>query len=379
MNGVAANSFLSGKVGILGVGATRAGVHPGITGEQLAIRAFKSALDDSGISKNRIDAVVGGVLNGSGIDPERFSARIGLNPKITNALAYPSSAFTVHHAAFMIASGMCDVVLCVCARNPPGANEAISGPSVWDPAHGLINANAVAALGASQHMARYGTTEEAFGRVVLAERAYAQMNPDAAHREPLTLEDYFAREYLFWPLRTLDVAVTHAAGVAVLLGSREAARDCAKKPVYIYGYGRRQAVRRMENDDHLMCNPMKEVATQVFGSAGCNPSDIDALFIYDATSAIVLQSLENYGYCPIGESDHFVKAGNIDPGGALAVNTHGGHLSGGYLFGWTHHVELVRQLRGECGPRQVKGARTAQFTTTGRFREDFGSSIFATE
>ena len=170
---------LAGKVAILGVGATRAGLHPGVSAEELAMQAFRAALDDSGIDKNRIECVTAGTLAGSGIDPERFSARIGLNPKITNALVYCSSAFSIQHAAFMIASGLCETALCIYARNPPGANEALSGPSVYNAAHGLVNANAIAALGASQHMSRYGSTEEGFGRVVLAERAYARMNPDA--------------------------------------------------------------------------------------------------------------------------------------------------------------------------------------------------------
>lgn len=124
---------------------------------------------------------------------------------------------------------------------------------------------------------------------------------------------------------------------------------------------------------------MVEVAGQVYGASGLTPGDIDALYVYDATTGIVLQTLENYGFCPVGGGDAFVRGGHIDPGGALPVNTHGGHLSGGYLFGWLHHVELVRQLRGECGERQVAGARIAQFCTTGRFREDFASTIFATE
>lgn len=93
----------------------------------------------------------------------------------------------------------------------------------------------------------------------------------------------------------------------------------------------------------------------------------------------MIQTLENYGFCAPGEGDTFVKAGNIDPGGSLPLNTQGGHLSGGYLFGWLHHVELVRQLRGECGERQVADARIGQFCTTGRFREDFASTIFVTE
>lgn len=377
---MAKSNSIARQVAIIGVGATRSGLHPGVSADQLAVQAFKSALDDSGIAKTQIDAIVGGSLGGSTLHPEQLSALVGLNPKITSALVYASSAFTIHHAAFMIASGVCDVVACVFARNPPGVNEALSGGDfIYNAAHGLLNANAAAALGASLHMARYGTTEEHFGMVAVAERKYAQLNPDAAFRDPLTLDQYLAQPYVFWPYRRLDVAVTNAAGVVVILGSREAARDTRKKPVYLEAYGRRQAVRKLQNDDHLLCHAMRDVAGQVYGSSGLKPSDIDVLYIYDATTGIVLQSLENYGFCGEGEAGPFISDGRLEPGGGLAVNTQGGHLSGGYLFGWLHHVELVRQLRGECGPRQVKGVSTAQFCTTGRFREDYASTIFVTE
>jgi acetyl-CoA acetyltransferase len=370
---------IAGKVAILGVGATPVRRHEGVSAERLAMHAFKAALDDSGLDKHDIDAVVGGTLGGSVMDPERFSARIGLNPKITNALVYASSAFTVQHAAFMIAAGVCDVVLCIFARNPPGVNEALSGPYIYDAAHGLINANACAALGASHHMAKYGTTVEHFGQVAVAARKNAQLNPDAVFTEPLTLEDYLAQPYVFWPYRRLDIAVSNAAGAAVLLGSRSVAHNIRKKPVYLEAYGRRQAVRKMENDEHLLCRPMRDVAAQVYGQSGLTPKDIDALYVYDATTAVVIQSLENYGFCSEGEGGDFISNGRLEPGSGFPFNTQGGHLSGGYLFGWLHHVELVRQLRGEAGPRQADGARVAQFCSTGRFREDYASTIFVTE
>lgn len=367
------------QVAIIGVGATPVRVHAGISGERLAMQAFRQALDDSGLKKQEIDAVVGGTLGGSVLDPERFASSIGINPKITNALAYASSAFTIQHAAFMIASGVCDTVLCVFGRNPPGVNEALSGPYVYDAPHGLINANAIAALGASRHMARYGTTEEHFGQVAVAARMNARLNPDALHHEPLTLDQYLAEPYVFWPYRRLDIALAHAAGAAVLLGSRAVARNARKKPVYLEAFGRRQAVRKLENEDHLLCHAMRDVAAEVYGTSGLKPADIDALYVYDATTAVVIQSLENYGFCGEGEGGAFIGGGRLEPGSGFPFNTQGGHLSGGYLFGWLHHVEIVRQLRGECGPRQIEGARIAQFCSTGRFREDFASTIFVTE
>lgn len=368
------------NVAILGVGATPAGIMPGKTAEQLALQAFKAALDDAGLNKEQIDGVLGATIAGSGIQQEQFCALVGINPKMTGALAYATSGFTLHYAISLIEAGICETVACVYARNPPGAGAALSGPHVYNAAHGLINANAIAALGWSQHMATYGSTEKALAAVVLAQRNYARMNPDAAFREPLTLEQYLAQEYLIWPLRELDIALVGAAGMTVIVGSRDAARDCRKTPVYIEAMGRRQGVRLYENDGYLLMDPMRDVARQVYGAAGLRPDDIEALYIYDATSAVVLQTLENYGFCGVGECEAFVADGRLEPASGFPLNTYGGHLSGGYLFGWLHHVEMVRQMRGECGPRQIeKVPRVAQYCTTGGAREHYASTIFVTE
>lgn len=372
-------ALLARKVAILGVGATSAGVHPGKSSEQLAVAAFRQALDDSGLAKSRVEGIVAGFLAGSGINPEAFAGLVGLNPKVTAALTYCSSAFSLQHAASLIATGLCDVVACVYARNPPGAGEALSGPSVYNASHGLINANAIAALGWSQHMAKYGTTERATGAVAVAMRKYAQLNPDAAFTDPLTLDQYLAQEYLIWPFRELDIAKTVACGMVIILGHRDVARDCRKAPVYIESAGRRMGTRLHESDGYLLMHPMREVASEVYGRSGLKPSDIDALYVYDATTAVVLQTLENYGFCGEGQSEAFVSDGRIDPGGEFKVNTYGGHLSGGYLFGWLHHVELVRQMRGECGARQIPIPRVTQYCTTGGAREHYASTIFVTE
>jgi acetyl-CoA acetyltransferase len=374
------SAFPARQAAILGIGATRAGLHPGKAAEDLGLAAFKAALADAGIEKHQVEGVLGAVIAGSGINAEAFSALVGLNPKVTAALTYATSAFTLHYAAMLVATGACDIVACVYARNPPGAGEALSGPSVYNAAHGLINANAIAALGWSQHMATYGSSVEDLAHVAVAARKYAQINPDAAFREPLTFDDYMAQEFLIWPFRELDIAKTVAAGMTVIVGSREAARDCAGKPVYLEAVGRHASARMFENDDHLLMGTMEQVAAQVYGASGLTPADIEALYIYDATTAVVLQTLENYGFCGKGECGAFVRHGRIDPGGALALNTYGGHLSGGYLFGWLHHVDMVRQMRGEAGAAQLATVpRIAQYCTTGGAREHYSSTIFVTE
>jgi acetyl-CoA acetyltransferase len=176
-----------------------------------------------------------------------------------------------------------------------------------------------------------------------------------------------------------DICKVNAGAVAVILARGDMARVMPKKPVWLHATGRQQGVRGLENENHFLCYGMLGAAEQVYGAAGMTPKDIDILFVYEAASSAVLHTLENYGFCQKGESGDFVKNGRIEIGGDLPVNPNGGHLSEGYLVGWLHHAELVRQLRGECGARQVGGARIAQYCQTGGFREHYCSNIFVAD
>ena len=167
--------------------------------------------------------------------------------------------------------------------------------------------------------------------------------------------------------------------VAIVMASAAIARDLRRTPVYLHAVGRQQTPAILDNEDHFLCRGMRSAAAQVYGAAGMTPKDVDVLLVSDASTVAIPLTLENYGFCEEGGSPDFIRSGAIGPGGSIPVNTHGGQLSEGYLVGWLHHAELVRQLRGECGERQVPGARVAQYTTTGRFREDYLSSIYVTE
>lgn len=205
------------------------------------------------------------------------------------------------------------------------------------------------------------------------------MNPLAAWPEQVTMEDYLADPYLIWPLRSLDICKVNAGGVAVILASESVARDMAKTPVWRKATGWQQAPRLFDNKDQFLCYPMKDAAKMVYGAAGMTPSDFDVLFMSDPCTAHIVHTLEKYGFCEEGGAEDYIAAGNLWLDGCTPVNTNGGQLGEGYLVGWLHHVELVRQLRDEAGPRQVAGARTAQYTVTGRQREDYLSSIYAVD
>lgn len=368
------------RAAVVGVAATRQGVHHERSDYQLAVDALKAALDDAGIEKDRLDGVLGiQQPDGSGTHPLRLAKMVGIEPRVTSYLDYATGGFTTQYAAMLVASGVCDTVACVFARNPRQATVAYSGGYVYDRTYGLVNAGAVAALGWTRYMSKYETVPEDLGAVAVTFRDHARLNPNAAFTEPLTLDDYLATRYTVWPFRELDICKVTAGGVAIIITAADRAGDHPKTPVYLEAAGRQQAPLELASDEHLMCYAMTSVAEQVYGEAGIGPADVDLLMATDSSTASVIHTLENYGFCEPGEGGHFVRNGGIGLDGAIPMNPDGGQLSGGYLLGWLHHVELVRQLRNECGERQVAGARVAQYATTGRWRTDFLSSIFVTE
>src|SRR5207302_8797124 len=156
-------------------------------------------------------------------------------------------------------------------------------------------------------------------------------------------------------------------------------RDCPKPPVLVEAVGRQQAPRRLAEDGYFLAYPMRNCAQQVFEAADVSPDDIDVLAVSDASTVAVVQTLENYGFCGHGEAADFISTGAISQGGRIPVNTDGGQLSGGYLVGWLHQVELVRQLRGEGEARQVPAARLGQYCTTGGVREHYLSTIYSVD
>ena len=359
----------------VGVGSTPLGHHGDLTSYELGARAFKNALEDCGIDKSKVDAII---TNGTAhnVDAVPFCRYVGLNPKVAGSVVPVTAGHVLFYASQLIQSGVCNVAACVFARNFPDAMTELPGQEIIDYEYGVVGHVATAALGWSQHMARYGTTESALGLVNVAARKHAKLNPEAAFPDPLTLDEYLAQDYLVWPFRPFDISPAPAGGLTLILASPEAAEEFAKPPVYQTAHVRRQATRELENPDHLLCRSMRDIAAALHDATGTAPPDADLTYIYDSTSAVILQSLEQYGFCDEGGSEDFVRTGAIEPGGSVKLNTHGGHLAGGYMQGFGHHVEMVRQLRGECGERQVEGARTAFFGTSGLFRSDFQVSLF---
>jgi acetyl-CoA acetyltransferase len=210
-------------------------------------------------------------------------------------------------------------------------------------------------------MHEFGTTKQQLGEVALAARAWALHNPEAMMRDPLTMEDYLGSRLISDPLGKLDCCLVTDGAAALVLTRADRARDCASQPVYLAGAASMTSHANISQMPDLTTTALAECGPRALAQAGLRPGDIDVVQLYDAFTINTILFLEDLGFCPKGEGGRFVEGGRIAPGGALPVNTNGGGLSCLHpgMYGMFTMLEAVRQLRGECGERQVAGARTA--------------------
>jgi acetyl-CoA acetyltransferase len=225
-------------------------------------------------------------------------------------------------------------------------------------------------------MHEYGTTHEQLGAVAVAMRKHAQLNPGALMcGKPLTLEQYMESPMLADPYRINDCCLETDGAAAFIVTTVERARDLDKTPIYIMGAaaGQPYPADEITNRADFHQTGLSIAAPEAFQMAGITPADADFAQIYDCFTFEVIQQIEEAGFCARGEGGPFVENGGIELGGKLPVNTHGGLLSEAHSLGVGHVVEAVKQLRGDCGERQVKDAEIGVVTGWG----DFGDGSIA--
>ena len=235
----------------------------------------------------------------------------------------------------------------------------------------------LAAMHAREYMHERGYTAEDLGQVAITQRAHAVINPQAMMRTPITMDDYLAARWIAEPFRLYDCCLETDAAVALVVTSTERARDLRQIPVTISAVTFGGGFQLTSNGfaDHLDL-PLGAMANRLYAAAGVGPADIDFVELYDAFTTLVLLQLEAYGFCRNGEAGRFFAEGHASLSGSLPVNTHGGHLSAGYVHGLNHVVEAVHQLRGESGERQVPNAEVALSTAQpGLFSGHTGAAI----
>jgi len=361
---------LRGEVAIVGIGATVQGEHPGKSVAELNVEAIKAAFVDAGTTKSQIDGLITcKSVQGEGTDVA-VGALLGLNPKYAQTLDYGTCNFSLHLAAMAINAGMAETIVLSYGANARTGRFDFSGgrpeSGVGAPS-GLMHIAGPAGLALQRHKYLYGTTDEQFGWIAVAQREWAQLNPDAIFQTELTMDQYLSTPYMVEPLRRHDVTMISDGGVALVVTSRERAAEFKTRPVYVIGMAEATDLRSYQNNANLTRPWLSSVADRIWSDTGMQPSDIDALYIQDPTALWVLQMLEYYGFCKVGEGGPFLAEGHTRRGGSCPVNTHGGQLSDSYTWGWLHLCEAVRQLRGEAEMRQIEGAEVAMYCSTMSF------------
>jgi len=359
-------------VAIAGVGESPLGKVPGMDALQLQRAAALAALEDAGLTLADVDGLlttpirtaqwampVGMVAQGLGIRPGYLA---------TLDVAGASGTAMVHHAAMAVATGQATTVLCVGGQNQlsnvsrDAAVAQIAGAGWAHPEYEAPYGPLVPtlyALVAQRHMHEYGTTAEQMAEVAVAIRGHAGLNPLAQKREPITAADVLASKMITSPLHLLDCAIVSDGAAALVVTSR---KDTRKTPVRVLGQGYGFTHTYIGEHDDIATTGAVQSGRLAFEQAGVKPADIDVAELYDCFTITVIAELEDLGFCPKGEGGRFVEGGRIRLGGELPVTTHGGLLSAvhpGLAGGMFHVVEAVRQLRGECGDRQVPGAELA--------------------
>ncbi len=362
---------LKGRTAIAGLGLTRMGkVYD--SPMALAVEAVRLALEDAGLGREELDGLClnpgiawGDAPMGSFWLQQALGLR-NLRWSTTMNIGGATAAAMVQQAVLAIDAGLATTVACVFSDAPlkppkpaPEGRKKAGGSAAayafttggLNAAYGQFGVNALYAMVAQRHMAKYGTTSEHLGHVAVSERAWANRNPAAQfHDAALTLEDYHRSRWIVEPFHLLDCCLVSNGGAAVIVTSAERARDSRQPPAYVWGFG--QGHPGGDPVETLVSGaPLAKEAA--FRMAGIETADVDVLELYDCYTFTVLVTLEDYGFCPKGESGPFVADGKTAPGGALPVNTGGGQLSSFYMWGMTPLSEGVIQARGQGGARQV--------------------------
>lgn len=334
---------------------------------QLGAQAVLDALDDAGLAIREIGAVyAASCFNAQSMLGQKILKEVGQTgvPCINVSNACASGATAVREAWVAIKAGIHDVVIAVGAeKNPRGmlGGAPFEGP----PPEGLFGSDSMPAVFAEAgmvHAQKYGTTLEQFAQIAVKNHFHATMNPKAAYRRETPLDEVLASEMIAWPLTKLMCSANVDGAAAVVLVSEKKAREL--------GLGRAVRIRAsiLTSDPYEPRNPMmfdpssvtRLAATQAYAMAGLGPHDLDIVELHDCFATAEVLHYENLALCGEGEAARLIDNRDTWLGGRIPVNVSGGLLSKGHPIGATgvaNIVEIVEQLRGEVGARQVAGAK----------------------
>ncbi|MDA1117782.1 MAG: thiolase [Proteobacteria bacterium] len=381
---------MRGSVAIAGVGLAGCGEAPGWTEMEIAAAAAKNALDDAGLTPQDVDGLVIASTNifMSGL---ALAEHLGVRPRFTESSMVGGSSFVGHliPASLALNAGLCDTVLVAYGSNQrTGVGRAEAGkykmaldPQAFEHPYKPFNPPTSYALATARHMHQYGTRREQLAEIAVAARQWAQLNPEAFARDPLSIDGVLSSRMVCDPLTVRDCCLVTDGGGAYVLRRAEQARDAPKAPAYLLGVGAAHWHRQISSMPDLTVTAATESGQRAFEMAGLGPQDVDVVELYDAFTINTLLFLEDLGFCEKGEGGAFVSGGRIAPGGPLPVNTNGGGLSCVHpgMYGIFLIIEAVRQLRGEAGARQVQDAAVALAHGNGGVLSSQITALFGTQ
>ena len=366
---------LSGKIALAGAYEHPTRWAPDKSEHQIMAECARGALADCGLGLEQVDGLFSAGMSMGPMGVVSLAEYLNLKPRYLDGTNIGGSSFVAHvsHAAAAIHAGLCEVALILygstAASNAMAIGTGMGGgrdatASFVSP-YGMTTVGSYA-LVAQRHMHQFGTTNEQLAEIAVTMRRHAALNPDAKMRKPISVEDVLASRMISEPLHLLDCCIISDGGGALVVTSAERARDLAKTPVLLRGCGEAVCHQEIGAPD-LLRIAARQSSEQALGMAGVTHDDIDLCTIYDSFTITLLLTLENLGFCKPGEGGGFVQGGRIGLGGALPVNPDGGGLSSNHpgMRGIFLVIEAVKQLRRECGERQVDAASLALVHGTG--------------
>ena len=366
----------SGEIAIAGVYEHPTRWAPDKSDSLIMAECARGALEDCGLALSDVDGLFTAGMSTGMMGVIELAEYLDIHPRYLDSTQIGGSSFVAHvnHAAAAIHSGLCEVALILygstAASNAMAIGTGMAGGG-GNPTAAFVSPYGMTTVGsyalvAQRHQHLYGTRSEQLAEIAVTMRKHAGLNPDAKMQKPITVDDVLASRMIATPLHLLDCCIISDGGGAVVVTSLEKARDLAKPPVVLRGCG--EAVRHQSTGaPDLLDIAARQSGKNAFAMAGMKPSDIDLCTLYDSFTITLLVTLENLGFCELGEGGSFVEDGRIGLGGALPVNPDGGGMSSNHpgMRGIFLIIEAVRQLRGGQGPRQVEGAETALVHGTG--------------
>jgi acetyl-CoA acetyltransferase len=357
-------SPLKDRAAIVGIGQTEFSKNSGRSELQLACEAVKAALDDAGLRPADVDGMTTFTMDTN--DEIEVARAVGIGD-LTFFSRVPhgggAAIGVIQQAVMAVATGVADCVVVYRAFNERSgrrysigvADTLVTADAIhwsWYMPFGLLTPASWVAMYTQRYMHVYGAKSTDLAQVAVSARKHAVNNPNAFfYGKPLTVEEHQASRMICDPLRLFDCCQESDGGCAQIVTTAERARDLKRPAAVVRGIGQ-AAGAEQENmtsfyrPDITYLPEMDLVARQVYAMAALGPKDVDAAIIYDAFTPVVMWQLESFGFCSRGEAKDFVQDGNLEVGGGLPTNTHGGQLSEAYIHGMNGVNEGVRLIRG---------------------------------